>query len=164
MYLAGSRNIGVHNKHSDFDYAVIDDREGYEIINERIDKKHHCYHYPKKYRDDVAHFNVERTDDFIWLYNVEDYKSGLIDVNPFDYKEKWIGMLKTMDFFNRVFFIPNVKIIKKRVYHIVYNLECLKANSIYLNEEATSRVKEWHDAPKTLEEYHKVIQEIQKLC
>lgn len=165
MKLVGSRNLGIHFENSDYDYVVIDDRDGgwKDVVNERIDKNHHCYHYPKNYREQIAHFNVEHKDDFIWIYNAEDYKSGIIDVNPFDYKDKWIDMLKSMEFYHRSWFVPNLQIVRKRVYHIVYNLECLKCNSLELDEKALSIVKEWHDGGKTLEDYENLINEINSL-
>ena len=162
MKLIGSRALGIHNEKSDFDYVVLDDRDGglKDIINKGINQHTHCYHYPRKYREQIAHFNVEQKNDYIWLYNAEDYNYGIIDINPFEYREKWIELMKNIEWYSKYWFIPNVKIVRKRVYHIVYNFECLKANSVHIDAEALSRVKEWHDGKKSLEDYKNLIEEI----
>ena len=59
MKLIGSRNLGIHNENSDWDYAILDLKEGgtfRHIVNEKIGLKQHCYHYNKEYRYKVARF------------------------------------------------------------------------------------------------------------
>ena len=46
MILIGSRNLGIHNINSDWDYAILDLKEGgtfKHIVNEKIGPKQHCY-------------------------------------------------------------------------------------------------------------------------
>lgn len=158
MILIGSRGLGIHTDFSDYDYVAIDDVEGVEVWNERITPIHHCYHYPKDYRDRLARF-VE--DDWKWIFNAEDYMLGVIDVNPFDYKEAWISHLKTLDMFSELFYINGRP--RKKTYHIVYNVESLKEGSVKLSERAIERVKLFHDGIASLEDYKTLISEINNL-
>ena len=166
MKLIGSRNLGIHNENSDWDYAILDLKEGgtfRHIVNEKIGLKHHCYHYNKEYRYKVARF--ESFDEFDWqfVFNAEDYIAGLIDINPFDYKDVWIEQLKKIDFYHSYWFNFHRRLPFKRVYHIVYNLEALKENTLNISEEAMARVKKFHDRNATLEDYEAIIEEIKAL-
>lgn len=103
MKLIGSRNLGINYENSDYDYVVLDDDVtggtfGH-IINDHFKEHHHCYHYNRDYRMKVARFEIEDVNDYQFVYNAEDYKAGLFDVNPFDYKAIWIEKLKTVDFY-----------------------------------------------------------------
>ena len=91
MKLIGSRSLGIHNENSDYDYVVIEEGDGNweDITNERLGNRRHCYHYPKGYRDRISMFNIEQ-DDYHWMHNAEDYMLGVIDINPFDYREEWV--------------------------------------------------------------------------
>ena len=166
MKLIGSRNLGIHNENSDWDYAILDLKEGgtfKDIVNEKIGPKQHCYHYNKEYRYKVARF--ESFDEFDWqfVFNAEDYIAGLIDINPFDYKDIWIEQLKKIDFYHSYWFNFHRRLPFKRVYHIVYNLEALKENTLNISEEAMARVKKFHDRNVSLEDYESIIEEIQAL-
>lgn len=166
MILIGSRNLGIECEWSDWDYAILDLEEGgtfHHIVNDRFEPQKHCYHYNKDYRYRVARF--EQTGEYDWqfIYNAEDYKAGLIDINPFDYKEQWIEQLKLIDFYHPYWFSVNRHVPLKRSYHIVYNLEVLKEGSLNISEEALKRVKRYHDREVSLKEYEDLIEEIKSL-
>ena len=158
MKLIGSRNLNIHNENSDYDYVIIEDRE--DIINERLSKKSHCYHYPKEYRKQVALFNV---DDFRWIFNAEDYQGGIIDINPFDFYHQWIYKLSHVNLFDDLYFNKRFKSPRKLIYHIVYNVEVIKAKSFELDEDALNRVKEWHDGKKKFDDIIELSKEINSL-
>lgn len=165
MYLIGSRNIGVHNEHSDYDYATIDeDRNGgvKDVYNEKIDKRKHCYHYPKDYRERLAKWEYE-DGDWNWLYNIEEYKSGLITINPFEYMDKWIAAIKNLDLFSSPFWNIRIHKPKKRIYHLIYNIEVIKNKSIDLPNEAIERIKRWKYGDVTLKDYDVLKGEIMAL-
>lgn len=161
--MVGSRNLGIENENSDYDYVQLDlDKGGTfrEIHNEFISKGVHCYHYNKEYRNKSAKFEVEDIDDFQFIYNAEDFRAGVIQDNPFDYKKQWIEKLKAMDFYHRIFYAPHTKVFSKRFYHIVFNLECLKQNTLYPTME---RVKAFHDKKVHNQDYLGIIEEIKQL-
>lgn len=160
MKLIGSRNLNIHNENSDYDYVIIEDRE--DIINERLSKKSHCYHYPVSYKNQLARFIVQ-DNDFRWIFNAEDYKGGVIDINPFDYLEQWVSLLKQVNLFDDLYFNKRFKSPRKLIYHIVYNVEVIKAKSFELDEDALNRVKKWHDGDVTIEEYAALEEEINRL-
>lgn len=162
MKLIGSRNLKIHTDFSDFDYVEIDDRLGGrdDVYNEHINPLHHCYHYPKDYRMKVAIYDTD-DDDYNWIYNAEDYKAGVIDINPFDYKDKWISKIKSIDLFSSQFFLRGI--IRKKTYHIVYNLEVLKEGSVFLSDLALERVKKWHRGNVSLEDLSALKDEIMAL-
>lgn len=162
MKLIGSRNIGINTDFSDFDYVEIDDREGGrdDVYNERITPIHHCYHYPKDYRMKVALYDTD-DNDYTWLYNPEDYKAGVITINPFEHRDKWITKLKTIDLFSPFFFIRG-KIVK-RTYHLIYNLEALKEGSVLLSDLALERVKKWHRGNVSFNDLEALKKEIMAL-
>lgn len=165
MKLIGSRNIGIHSEWSDYDYATIDiGRTGgrQDITNEQLARRQHCYHYPEDYRARVAVFETDE-DDFNWIYNAEEFKAGLITTNPLDYKAEWIGLLKTIDFFTPLWWHPRLHIPRKRVWHIVYNLEVIKEGTTDLSEQALTRVRQWHDGNVDKDEYQALIEEIKAL-
>ena len=162
MKLIGSRNLNIHTDFSDFDFAEIDDRQGGrdDVYNEHITPIHHCYHYPKDYRMKVAHYDTDE-DDYNWIYNPEEYKAGLITINPFDYKDLWISKLKSLDLFSPQFFLRGI--IRKKSYHIVYNLEVLKEGSTNISEQSLERVRQWHRGNVSFEDYKALINEIKDL-
>ena len=127
MKLIGSRSLGIHNENSDYDYVVIEEGDGTweDIVNERLGNRRHCYHYPKGYRDRIAEFNCD-AEDYHWMHNAEDYMLGIIDINPFDYRDEWVSRLKELNLFDDYWFNRRSKLPRKRVYHIVYCLEALK--------------------------------------
>lgn len=166
MVLIGSRNLGIHNNTSDWDYAILDLEEGgtfHHIVNEKLEPGKHCYHYNKEYRYKVARF--ESFDEFDWqfVFNAEDYIAGLIDVNPFDYRDKWVEQLKQIDFYHRYWFNFNKRLPMKRVYHIVFNVEALKEGTLNVSETALNRVKKFHDKDIAIEDYEALISEINAL-
>lgn len=166
MILIGSRNLGIHNSWSDWDYAILDLAEGgtfHHIVNEKLGPNQHCYHYNKEYRYKVARF--ESFDEFDWqfVFNAEDYIAGLIDINPLDYRDIWIEQLKKIEFFHPYWFNFHRHTPLKRVYHIVFNLEVLKENTLNISEEAMSRVKKFHDRESSLKDYEDIIEEIKAL-
>lgn len=166
MVLIGSRNLGVHNEFSDWDYAILDLEEGgtfHDIVNEKLEPKKHCYHYNKDYRYRVARFEIVGQTDWQFIFNAEDYRAGLIDINPFQYRDEWVKQLKQIEFYNHYWFSPVRHLPLKRVYHIVYNLECLKENTLEVSEKALERVKKFHDREVTLEDYKAVIEQINTL-
>jgi hypothetical protein len=166
MKLIGSRNLGIHNETSDWDYVALDLTEGdtfQNIINERIGHLRHCYHFNKDYRYGIARFENTDENDWHFIYNAEDYKAGVIDVNPLEYREQWLHRLKTMDFYNPYWFKHHFKTPSKKAYHIVYNLEILKVNSLDISDEAMARVKMFHDRQATAEDYETIIREINEL-
>lgn len=162
MKLIGSRNLNIHTDFSDFDFAEIDDRQGGrdDVYNEHITPIHHCYHYPKDYRMKVAHYDTDE-DDYNWIYNPEEYKAGLITINPFDYVDLWITKLKSMDLFSPQFFLRGK--IRKKAYHIVYNVEVLREGVFSLSEKALERVKQWHRGDVTIEDLTSLKKEIMDL-
>ena len=161
MKLIGSRSLGIHNENSDYDYVVIEEGDGNweDITNERLGNRRHCYHYPKGYRDRISMFNIEQ-DDYHWMHNAEDYMLGVIDINPFDYREEWVKRMHELNLFDDFFFIRRSRLPRKRVYHIVYCLEALKNNSVNLSETSLERVKYWHDGNATFEDIKSLIEEI----
>lgn len=166
MKLVGSRGLGIHNDWSDWDYAILDLEEGgtfQHIINEKLDNRKHCYHYNKDYMDKVARYEDMGEADWQFIFNPENYRTGLIDVNPFDYKVAWIKKLKEIDFYHMFWFSPIRRVPNKRVYHIVFNLECLKENTLNVSEKALERVKQWHDNNMTWDDYKSLIEEINNL-
>lgn len=166
MKLIGSRNLGIHNENSDWDYAILDLEEGgtfQQIQNDHFDKKKHCYHYNYDYRYRVARFEIDDDLDWQFVYNPEDYKAGLIDVNPLEFRDLWIDKLKRINFYHWYWFNTRTHKPLKRVYHIVYNVEVLKEGSINVSETALERVKMWHDGKCTLKDYEALIAEINSL-
>lgn len=166
MKLIGSRNLGINESNADWDYAILDLEEGgtfQHIQNDHFDKRKHCYHYNYDYRYRVARFEVDDANDWQFVYNPEDYKAGLIDVNPLDYRDKWVEKLKQLNLYHWYWFNTRTHKPLKRVYHLVYNLEVLKANAIEITDEALQRVKKWHDGDVTIEEYAALEEEINRL-
>lgn len=163
MILIGSRNLGIDNEHSDYDYVELDAVSGgtfLEIQNERISKNEHCYHYNLEYRNKVAKFEIDDENDFQFIYNAEDYRAGVIDVNPFDYLDIWIEKLKSIDCYNNFFYSSTMDKYLKRFYHLVFNLECIHQNTLYPNMD---RVKMFHDKKAGRIDMEMVISEIQNL-
>lgn len=166
MKLVGSRGLGIHNEWSDWDYAILDLEEGgtfYHIINEKLGDRKHCYHYNKDYMDMVAKYEDVGEADWQFIFNPENYRANLIDVNPFDYRDAWIDKLKSIDFYHMFWFSPIRRVPNKRVYHIVFNLECLKEGTLNVSEKALERVKQWHDGLCSLKQYETLIEEINEL-
>lgn len=166
MKLVGSRGLGIHNEWSDWDYAILDLEEGgtfHHIINEKLDTRKHCYHYNKEYMDKVARYEDVGDADWQFIFNPENYRAGLIDINPFQYRDAWIKNLKEIDFYHIFWFSPIRRVPNKRVYHIVYNLECLKEGTIDISEEALERVKQWHNGNVSFDDYTALIEAIKSL-
>lgn len=166
MILIGSRNLGINNENADWDYAILDLEEGgtfQHIQNDHFEYRKHCYHYNYDYRYKVARFEIDDDLDWQFVYNAEDFKAGLIDVNPFDYRDKWVEKLKTINFYHWYWFNTRTHLPLKRAYHIVYNVEVLKEGSINLSETALKRVKDWHDGLYSLKQYEALIEEINEL-
>lgn len=164
MKLIGSRSLGINSENADYDYVQIDDGDGNweNITNERLEVRKHCYHYPKEYRNRIAQFNIDE-DDYHWIYNAEDYMLGIININPFDYKDEWIRRIKELNLFDEMWFIRRSKLPRKRIYHLIYNIEAIKNNSVILSETSLKRVKEWHDGNTTLEDIKDLKTEINGL-
>ena len=166
MKLIGSRNLCINNENADWDYAILDLEEGgtfRHIQNDHFDYRKHCYHYNYDYRYKVARFEIDDINDWQFVYNPEDYKAGLIDVNPLDYKDQWIERLKQLDFYNWYWFNTRLHKPLKRVYHLAYNLEVLKEHTVNVSEMALGRVKRWHDGQCTLQDYEDLIEQIKAL-
>lgn len=162
MYLVGSRAIGVNYENSDYDYIELDLESGstYEDrTNEHIEYKKHCYHFNKDYMYKVFQFEVEDTTDMMFMFNALHYNVGANPYNPFDYRDKWMARLKGIDY-NGLFFKSRTGRIRKRFYHIVFNLECLEQNTLTPTLE---RVKMFHDMKATDADYEQIVQEIQNL-
>lgn len=162
MYLVGSRGLGVNTDFSDYDYVEIDEKQGGrgDMYNQRIAPKQHCYHYPQNYLMEVAVYDTD-DGDYNWIYNPLHFKVGLISINPFDHKDKWIAKLKSLDLYSDFFFSRGI--IRKRTYHLIYNLEVLKEGSVFLSETALERVKQWHRGNVSLEDLSALKGEIMAL-
>lgn len=163
MFLIGSRNLGIEDSKSDYDYIELDLEkcDTYkDIQNIFIAPKQHCYHMSKEYIDRCAIYELQDPEDYTFIYNPEFYRVSAIDVYPFDYRDKWIEKLKAFNFYHYNFYAPGIKKFSKNFYHIVFNLECLKQNTLYPTME---RVKLFHDMRASEKDYRKVIEEIMNL-
>lgn len=162
MYLIGSRNLGIENERSDWDYIEIDGRGSTcrDIVNVHFDEHKHCYHAPKDYIEKVGRFEINDSADTLWVYNAEYYRTGLIEDNPLNYREIWVERLKNMDIEKSYFWSQRMGKFMKRFYHVVYNVECLKENTLYPD---MTRVKLFHDRQATQEDYESVLEDIQNL-
>ena len=159
MYLVGSRAVGVNNENSDYDYLELDLSSGSTFndrVNEHFEKKKHCYHYNRDYMYRVFRFEVEDEDDNMFLLNALHFNVGVNPFNPFDYRDKWVEKLKSTDY-NGHYFKSRYGTFLKRFYHVVFNLECLKQNTL---KPTLERVKRFHDMKAEPEEYEQVILEI----
>lgn len=158
----GSCAIGCDWALSDNDYAVIEAGDGDDwkcIVNERISPDSHIYHYPLGYIEKVSKFEV---DDWSWIYNAVNFKAGLIDVNPLEYRDKWTEKLKAVDWRNEPYFYLNRqnKHYKKRFYHIVYNVEALKKGFENVDIE---RISKFHHCRASEDDFNEVLLEIVSL-
>lgn len=158
----GSVALGVDWGLSDEDFAVVEAGDGDDwhcIYNERTSPTSHIYHYSSGYIEKVSKFEV---DDWNWIYNAVNFKAGLIDANPLEYKEKWISKLKSVDWRNEPYFYLNRqnKRYKKRFYHIVYNVEVLKKGFENVDIE---RVRKFHDMRAREDDFNAVLVDIVSL-
>ena len=161
MWLVGSRLLGIENDKSDWDY-VMDDGIGVtykDIVNEYLGEHKHCYHVSREYLDKVSRYQIEDNKDVVWVCNPINYVAGANYYNPFDYKSEWIKKLKNIDKENE-YFISMIGKPLKRFWQVVYNLECLKQNTLHPD---MTLVKKFHDREATDEEFENVLMEISEL-
>lgn len=165
MKIVGSRLLGINYDNSDYDFVELDLQDGstyLDIVNEHFAPHRHCYHFNKDYRDRVARYEVEDENDLHFIYNPEDYRAGIISENPFNHIEKWLAALKRVNYRECPYFY-NSRTEKwyKRFYHVVYNLECIKQNTLHIDQEGLDRVRKFHDKNDiTDQDYEDVIREI----
>lgn len=162
MYQIGSRLFGLHTDESDYDYVEVDLESG-EMTNDHFDVGKHCFHYNREYLDRAARFEIDNKEDFQFVYNAIDYVIGIININPFDYRDKWIEKLKGIDF-RHLYWWSNIRQSYRKVfYNVVYNLEVLKSGSFDVTDEMKAKLQRFHDLEATQEEYEEILSEIREL-
>lgn len=166
-YLMGSRAMGVSSELSDYDWVCLDDtltgmtfQDG--MINDHFKKGEHCYHFGYDYFETIINFNTGE-GDYCFLYNPMYFRVGLSNVNPFDMREKWIEKIKALDLNCNYFWFHHKDKPRKRMYWVVYNVYCLKENTLTPSDEAMALVQKFHDKESTTDDFNNLLDEIKNL-
>lgn len=165
MKLVGSRALGLNGERSDYDYVAVDLEkcESYEdVVNEKLGEKSHCYHFSKAFLERLARYEAG-PHELYYIFNPVNYLAGVIDVNPLDYRDAWISLLKQTDFHQMWFQSQLTKKFKKRFYHVVFNYFALLENTLHISDEHMAVVRRFHDKVATIQEGEDIINLIKNL-
>lgn len=162
MALIGSRALGVGKQTSNYDYLELDlenmtSMEDMTITRNKMDK---TFHISQDFANSAMTFQLTGNDEKFCIYNAVNYKSGAYSINPLDNVSAFTQMLKNLDYTSDYFWNNNIEVVSKYFYFVVYDLECIRENTLEPNMD---RVRSFYSRCVQKDYYNEIVAEIMAL-